>query len=77
MLKFECDDLEADFIIEDNPQTVYELAKHTKVILFNTPYNHGIEGENIYRVNSWIHAFDTIMNLFPPKERILKLDEEN
>ena len=74
---FECDDLEADFIIEDNPQTVYELAKHTKVILFNTPYNHGIEGENIYIVNSWIHAFDIIMNLFPLKERILKLDEEN
>lgn len=73
----ECLDLEANFIIEDNPKTVNTLAKHTKVILFNTPYNRGIENENIYRVSSWLDAYDTIMKLFPPKERILKLNEEN
>ena len=74
---FECDDLNADFIIEDNPGTVEELSKHTKVLLFDTPYNQGIEGENIYRVANWVEVYQTIQRLFPLKERILKLNEEN
>lgn len=46
--------LNCDVFIEDDPENAINLSKEGfSVILFDTYYNQGIEGENITRVGSW------------------------
>lgn len=49
-----------DLIIEDNPNTVLNYSKYTKVLLFDTRYNKHIKGKNIKRVYSW---YDILRNI--------------
>lgn len=63
--KFDCcKKISVDVMIEDNPEVSLFLAeKGIKVILFDTPYNHSVENENIIRVYNWDEIYKVICTL--------------
>lgn len=69
----ECLNINADFIIEDNPKTILSLSKHIPVIVITTPYNKRIYGNNIYRADNWQEVKQIIIDNFIIKESPKKL----
>lgn len=64
----ECIDINAKFVIEDNPKYINQLKKHLPVIIIDTPYNQNIEGNNIYRASNWLEVKNIILKEFIEKE---------
>ncbi|MCM1333551.1 MAG: hypothetical protein NC084_01820 [Bacteroides sp.] len=59
-----CRKLSVDVMIDDRSDIALHLAKNgIRVLLFNTPYNQGTEGENIIRVYDWNDVFEKIAAL--------------
>lgn len=55
-----------DVMIEDAPHYAEEFNQaRIPLILMNRPYNQGVDGHYIHRVNSWNEAFVTIKTLEP------------
>lgn len=51
-------------IIEDRLETAMEMIKwQIPTILFNTPYNEGLEHPLLYRVNTWAEAYLAIKDI--------------
>lgn len=49
-----CREYKVDIMIDDNPKVSKFLADNgVKVLLFDAPYNKGLEHENIRRVYGW------------------------
>ncbi len=56
-----CEELKIVLMIEDNKNYALECAKRgIQVILFDKPWNVGINHENIKRINSWTEAIKII-----------------
>lgn len=56
--------LNLDVIIEDRLETALEMIKwQIPTILFNTPYNEGLEHPLLYRVNTWAEAYAVIKKM--------------
>lgn len=69
----ECINLNADFIIEDNPKTIKIISQYLPVIVITTPYNKHLYGKNIYRANNWQEVKQIIIENFIIKESPKKL----
>lgn len=65
----ECLDNGIDVIIEDNVNNIRILSEYLPVIVFDTPYNRHISGENIYRAKSWLEVYELIKVLQISKEK--------
>lgn len=56
-----CSKLSVDVMIEDKPEVAMYLAENgVKVLLFDNPYNQGLEHENMIRVKNWDEIYDQI-----------------
>lgn len=56
-----CSKLSVDVMIEDKPEVAMYLAENgVKVLLFDNPYNQGLEHKNMIRVNDWDEVYDQI-----------------
>ena len=59
-----CRKLDVDVMIEDKPEVATYLAENgIKVLLFDAPYNHGLEHENMIRVYNWKQVYEEIQKL--------------
>lgn len=67
----ECLDLNIDVMIEDNPDAIKHLSLFIPVIVFDTPYNQGILGDNIYRAHDWL-AVKKIIDELNHKKYVLE-----
>lgn len=66
-----CLKLGVDVMIEDKPEVALYLAERgIKILLFDAPYNKGIEGENLIRVKSWQDCYTEYRKLREAKEVI-------
>lgn len=52
-----------DIFIDDEEGNIRELAKVTKVIIFDNPYNRHLNLENTYRARSWKEVYEIISSL--------------
>ncbi len=60
----ECHRLSVDVMIDDKPDVALKIAESgIKVLMFDAPYNHGIQHKNIVRVFSWKQIYKEINNL--------------
>lgn len=49
-----------DIMIDDSPEIIGELVKHTKVLCFDNRYNRDINYVNMTRVFSWYDIYSKI-----------------
>ena len=52
-----------DVMIEDSPGNLKNLAKLTKMICVDWPYNKDVESDNIYRCYNWNEIYDKIFEI--------------
>jgi len=52
-----------DIIIDDEPVNIETVSSITKVICFDTSYNHGCEGENVFRARNWEEIYRLIAKI--------------
>lgn len=75
-----CKKLCVDVMIDDKPEVAIFLADNgVKVLLFDTPYNQGLEHSNIIRVKTWCDIYNEIQKLklnLNPREEFKKLNIE-
>jgi uncharacterized HAD superfamily protein len=60
----ECLEEKIDVMIEDNPITAMKLTSYIPVIVFDTPYNFFLSGNNIYHAKSWEDVYEIISQYF-------------
>jgi len=56
-----CQKYAVDLMIDDKPEVAYYLAERgIRVLLYDTPYNQEVQGENIVRVRDWKEIYEYI-----------------
>lgn len=58
-----CNNLHIDVMLEDKVENILALHDKIPVICFNARYNKDLSGENIFRVDNFSDAYDTIERL--------------
>lgn len=51
-----CLENRVEVMIEDHHDLSRELSEHLPVIMFDYPYNHHLQVDNIYRVHTWLEV---------------------
>ena len=58
-----CLEKRIDVMVDDEGVNIYAIAPIAKVICFDTSYNRGCEGENIYRANDFNDVYELIQKM--------------
>jgi uncharacterized protein len=58
-----CQENGIQVMVEDHHDLSRELSEHIPVIMFDYPYNHDLQADNIYRVHNWLEVEALIENL--------------
>lgn len=73
-----CKKLNVDVMIDDKRDVALHLAENgIPVILFDAPYNQGLEHKNIRRVKSWAEIYEVIVSGKEFLKESVKTNSEN
>lgn len=64
-----CYKRQIDFMLEDKIDNIESISKISNVLCFDTPYNKGIEGENITRVSGFKESYEIVKNYIENLEK--------